>query len=79
MFTATWYGSVRFFVDFARDAQTYWGLRGTQWVSLFLFVLGSWYLIRLKRRHVPAVTPAGAAATADEDVPAPEAPAEPEA
>ena len=41
MFTATWYGSVRFFVDFARDAQTYLGLRGTQWVSLALFVGGS--------------------------------------
>jgi phosphatidylglycerol:prolipoprotein diacylglycerol transferase len=50
MFTATWYGSVRFFVDFARDAQTYLGLRGTQWVSLFLFIMGSSYLIRLARR-----------------------------
>jgi phosphatidylglycerol---prolipoprotein diacylglyceryl transferase len=51
MFTATWYGSVRFFVDFARDAQTYLGLRGTQWVSLFLFIMGSTYLIRLARRR----------------------------
>jgi phosphatidylglycerol:prolipoprotein diacylglycerol transferase len=50
MFTATWYGSVRFFVDFARDAQTYLGLRGTQWVSLVLFLMGSAYLIRLARR-----------------------------
>lgn len=50
MFTATWYGSVRFFVDFARDAQTYLGLRGTQWVSLALFLMGSAYLIRLARR-----------------------------
>lgn len=50
MFTATWYGSVRFFVDFARDAQTYLGLRGTQWVSLALFLGGSAYLIRLARR-----------------------------
>ena len=55
MFTATWYGSVRFFVDFARDAATYWGLRGTQWVSLALFLLGSTYLIRLARRGAPAV------------------------
>lgn len=68
MFTATWYGSVRFFVDFARDAQTYLGLRGTQWVSLFLFVLGSWYLIRLKRRHVPAVvTASGGSAALDDE------------
>ena len=55
MFTATWYGSVRFFVDFARDARTYFGLRGTQWVSLALFALGSWYLIRLYRRGDPTV------------------------
>ncbi|MGH2727456.1 MAG: prolipoprotein diacylglyceryl transferase [Actinomycetota bacterium] len=53
MFTATWYGSVRFFVDFARDAQTYLGLRGTQWVSLALFLMGSAYLIRLARRGRP--------------------------
>jgi phosphatidylglycerol---prolipoprotein diacylglyceryl transferase len=53
MFTATWYGSVRFFVDFARDADRYLGLRGTQWVSLFLFVVGSGYLIRLARRGGP--------------------------
>lgn len=57
MFTATWYGSVRFFVDFARDAQTYLGLRGTQWVSLALFLLGSGYLIRLARRGAPAPAP----------------------
>jgi phosphatidylglycerol---prolipoprotein diacylglyceryl transferase len=51
MFTATWYGSVRFFVDFARDANTYFGLRGTQWVSLALFLGGSVYLTRLARRR----------------------------
>jgi phosphatidylglycerol:prolipoprotein diacylglycerol transferase len=62
MFTATWYGSVRFFVDFARDAATYWGLRGTQWVSLALLLTGSWYLIRLARRGTAgpvAAEPAG--------------------
>ena len=58
MFTATWYGSVRFFVDFARDAETYWGLRGTQWVSLALFLIGSAYLIRLARRGTPLEQPA---------------------
>jgi prolipoprotein diacylglyceryltransferase len=41
---------VRFFVDFARDAQTYLGLRGTQWVSLALFLMGSAYLVRQARR-----------------------------
>lgn len=56
MFTATWYGSFRFFVDFARDAATYWGLRGTQWVSLALFLMGSAYLIRLHRRGATATT-----------------------
>ena len=56
MFTATWYGSVRFFVDFARDADTYLGLRGTQWVSLALFLVGTAYLIRLARRG-PAAPP----------------------
>jgi len=51
MFTATWYGSARFFVDFARTGTaTYLGLRGTQWISLVLFVVGSTYLIRLARR-----------------------------
>ncbi len=65
MFTATWYGSVRFFVDFARDAQTYLGLRGTQWVSLALFLMGSAYLIRLARRgravpQVPEASTSGA-------------------
>ena len=57
MFTATWYGSVRFFVDFARDADTYLGLRGTQWVSLALFLMGSAYLIRLNRRRAKAPPP----------------------
>ncbi len=66
MFTATWYGSVRFFVDFARDAQTYIGLRGTQWVSLALFLTGSAYLVRLARRGVPVTVPAPEAASADE-------------
>jgi phosphatidylglycerol---prolipoprotein diacylglyceryl transferase len=51
MFTATWYGSARFFVDFARTGTaTYLGLRGTQWISLVLFLVGSAYLIRLARR-----------------------------
>ena len=65
MFTATWYGSVRFFVDFARDAQTYLGLRGTQWVSLALFLGGSAYLIRLARRGpaLPADAPSEPAET----------------
>jgi phosphatidylglycerol---prolipoprotein diacylglyceryl transferase len=58
MFTATWYGSVRFFVDFARDADLYLGLRGTQWVSLALFLVGSAYLIRLNRRGPQAPAPA---------------------
>lgn len=58
MFTATWYGSVRFFVDFARDAQLYLGLRGTQWVSLALFLMGSIYLIRLARRREGTPAPA---------------------
>jgi phosphatidylglycerol:prolipoprotein diacylglycerol transferase len=57
MFTATWYGSVRFFVDFARDADLYLGLRGTQWVSLALFLMGSAYLIRLYRRGPEAPAP----------------------
>lgn len=63
MFTATWYGSVRFFVDFARDAKTYLGLRGTQWVSLFLFIMGSTYLIRLARRREGLPEPAAEAGT----------------
>jgi len=73
MFTATWYGSVRFFVDFARDAQTYFGLRGTQWVSLVLFLMGTVYLIRLARRG-PAPEPLPEAAPTD--VPALEDPAD---
>jgi phosphatidylglycerol:prolipoprotein diacylglycerol transferase len=64
MFTATWYGSARFFVDFARDADTYLGLRGTQWVSLALFLVGSAYLIRLARRGTAPPGSAAAAATA---------------
>lgn len=66
MFTATWYGSVRFFVDFARDAQTYLGLRGTQWVSLALFLGGSAYLIRLARRDAPETVPASEIDRGDE-------------
>src|SRR5439155_18181310 len=62
MFTATWYGSVRFFVDFARDATKYFGLRGTQWVSLFLFLLGTAYLVRLKIKGVPPQEPSAPAA-----------------
>jgi phosphatidylglycerol:prolipoprotein diacylglycerol transferase len=73
MFTATWYGSVRFFVDFARDATKYWGLRGTQWVSLFLFLMGTAYLIRLRLRHVPPQMPESHAAGSE-----PPAAAEPE-
>jgi phosphatidylglycerol---prolipoprotein diacylglyceryl transferase len=78
MFTATWYGSVRFFVDFARDAQTYLGLRGTQWVSLALFITGSIYLIRLARRGGIAPEPvaedhdAPAEVPGDAETPAPE-------
>ena len=53
MFTATWYGSTRFFVDFARESPTYLGLRGTQWISLALFLAGTAYLIRLRRRGGP--------------------------
>jgi phosphatidylglycerol:prolipoprotein diacylglycerol transferase len=73
MLTATWYGSVRFFVDFARDAQTYLGLRGTQWVSLFLFIMGSIYLIRQARRG--GVSPAPEIDETEPPTPAAEAPA----
>lgn len=69
MFTATWYGSVRFFVDFARDAATYWGLRGTQWVSLALFLMGSAYLIRLYRRGEPVATSVEASVATAEAAP----------
>jgi len=66
MFVAVWYGSARFFVDFARDSATYLGLRGTQWVSLALFITGTIYLIRLARRREP---PAAEAQARDHDAP----------
>lgn len=74
MFTATWYGSVRFFVDFARDAKTYLGLRGTQWVSLALFVMGSVYLFRLATREGGPWDPAkaGTPDAGDAEEPAPD-------
>lgn len=50
MFVATWYGAGRFLIDFARTAPTYLGLRGTQWVSLTLIVLGVTLLVRITRR-----------------------------
>jgi prolipoprotein diacylglyceryltransferase len=51
MFTATWYGGVRFLEDFARGGTaTYLGLRGTQWVSIAIIVAGTYYLTRLSRR-----------------------------
>lgn len=59
MLAATWYGGVRLFVDFARDAPTYLGLRGTQWVSLALIVMGTTSLARLARRPQPAMASAG--------------------
>lgn len=49
MLTATWYGGVRILTDFARRAETYAGLRGTQWVSIAIIVAGVWYLARLAR------------------------------
>ena len=50
MFTATWYGGARFIEDFARTGTaTYLGLRGTQWVSIAIILIGTWYLRRLSR------------------------------
>jgi phosphatidylglycerol:prolipoprotein diacylglycerol transferase len=54
MFTATWYGGVRVLTDFARVAPDYWGLRGTQWISIAIIVAGAWYLARLARSARPA-------------------------
>ena len=60
MFTATWYGGARFLEDFARTGTaTYLGLRGTQWVSIVIIIVGTWYLRRLSRRGTisPSATP----------------------
>jgi len=57
MFTATWYGGARFLEDFARTGTaTYLGLRGTQWVSIAIIVVGTWYLRRLSK-HGKITTP----------------------
>jgi phosphatidylglycerol---prolipoprotein diacylglyceryl transferase len=52
-FTATWYGGARLFTDIARDSQKYLGLHGTQWASFALILIGTWYMLRLKRGWVP--------------------------
>lgn len=53
VFTATFYGLARFFVDFARTGtDTYAGLRGTQWVSLFLVLVGVWYTVERARGEI---------------------------
>jgi phosphatidylglycerol:prolipoprotein diacylglycerol transferase len=63
IFTATFYGFGRFFVDFARTGTaTYAGLRGTQWISLFLILLGIWYTVQRARGHI-ASTPLPAEVT----------------
>ncbi|MCA1834579.1 MAG: prolipoprotein diacylglyceryl transferase [Actinomycetota bacterium] len=50
IFTATFYGFGRLLVDFARTGTaTYAGLRGTQWISLFLILLGIWYTVQRAR------------------------------
>jgi phosphatidylglycerol:prolipoprotein diacylglycerol transferase len=52
-FTATWYGGARLFTDIARDGSKYVGLHGTQWASIALILIGTWYLVRLSRGWVP--------------------------
>lgn len=61
MCTATWYGGVRILTDFARNAPTYLGLRGTQWVSVAIILAGTWHMARLARRG-PGSREAGAGA-----------------
>ncbi len=58
VFTATFYGAARFFIDFARTGtDTYAGLRGTQWVSLFLVLIGLWYTIQRARGAIDTRRP----------------------
>jgi TM2 domain-containing membrane protein YozV len=53
IFTATFYGLGRFFVDFARSGTaTFAGLRGTQWISLLLIALGIWYTVQRARGQI---------------------------
>jgi phosphatidylglycerol:prolipoprotein diacylglycerol transferase len=59
-FTATWYGGARLLTDVARDAKYYLGLHGTQWASILLIVVGTWYMVRLSRR-TEVSAPAGRA------------------
>jgi len=66
MFTATWYGGFRLLEDFAREAPTYLGLRGTQWVSVALIVGGGASLVWLARRKTPASDVIAPAIAADE-------------
>jgi phosphatidylglycerol:prolipoprotein diacylglycerol transferase len=66
LFTATWYGGVRLFVDFARDAPTYLGLRGTQWVSLALLLVGGSLLARRGRPEIQTAPAAEAPAAEPE-------------
>lgn len=49
-----WYAIGRFLTDYTRDAETYLGLRGTQWVSVALIATGLTVLIRRARGIMPA-------------------------
>jgi phosphatidylglycerol:prolipoprotein diacylglycerol transferase len=55
LFTATWYGIARFAGDFARSAQRYAGLRGTQWVSVALVATS--VVVMIRRSRAPRLEP----------------------
>lgn len=58
--TAILYAAGRFVTDFARtEVATFFGLRGTQWTSIALIVVGSTWLLRRRPRVVPSTLDVG--------------------
>lgn len=55
MTMVTWYAVGRALTDLTRDAPTYAGLRGTQWVSVALILTGLTVLFRRARGIVPVI------------------------
>lgn len=70
MTMVTWYAVGRFLTDFTRDATTYAGLRGTQWVSVALITAGLVVIARRVAGIAPAASADGAQGALDLGAPA---------
>ena len=46
------YGLIRFVTDFFRENPTVLGLTGWQWISILFFIVGAFYLKRIKGKEV---------------------------